>query len=334
MGLTAIKPSNAYFSLQSTPSSNQAYISAVGGETVTISGPPSTLEQILCYSESLKSRHLELPVYGPYHASHLHKGVDKGQFLSSNNFPSPEFWNSYRLTLPLRSTSDGKYFDHGLDTITLLTQIIHEVIDDTIRLDKIIGGCVEQLALHQYDCGVILCGPTRAYTALANALRSQGNANVLVQSLANPNISPATEWAPRTSRKPKLAIVGMAGRFPNAADHEKFWELLEAGIDLHRKVFLHSTLTMEKELTLYDLRYLQTVSTLRSTTIQLAKPAIPAIPHSDASLMSLVSSTHVSSTCLHVKPLRPTLCIDLVSPVHTRLWRWPGMCPIERLPLG
>ncbi|KAL8723506.1 MAG: hypothetical protein Q9225_000239 [Loekoesia sp. 1 TL-2023] len=28
----------------------------------------------------------------------------------------------------------------------------------------------------------------------------------------------------------------MAGRFPNAADHEKFWELLEAGLDVHRKV--------------------------------------------------------------------------------------------------
>ena len=43
--------------------------------------------------------------------------------------------------------------------------------------------------------------------------------------------------APRTSKKPKLAIVGMAGRFPNAADHEKFWELLEAGLDVHKRVY-------------------------------------------------------------------------------------------------
>ena len=33
-----------------------------------------------------------------------------------------------------------------------------------------------------------------------------------------------------------IAIVGMAGRFPDAADHEKFWELLEKGLDVHREV--------------------------------------------------------------------------------------------------
>lgn len=34
----------------------------------------------------------------------------------------------------------------------------------------------------------------------------------------------------------KLAIVGMAGRFPDAASHEKLWELLEKGLDVHREV--------------------------------------------------------------------------------------------------
>lgn len=39
-----------------------------------------------------------------------------------------------------------------------------------------------------------------------------------------------------TSKKSKIAVVGMAGRFPSAADHEKLWKLLEAGLDVHRKV--------------------------------------------------------------------------------------------------
>ncbi|OZJ01940.1 hypothetical protein BZG36_05397 [Bifiguratus adelaidae] len=34
----------------------------------------------------------------------------------------------------------------------------------------------------------------------------------------------------------KIAIVGMAGRFPGAADHEAFWELLKKGLDVHREV--------------------------------------------------------------------------------------------------
>lgn len=42
--------------------------------------------------------------------------------------------------------------------------------------------------------------------------------------------------SPSNSRRPRLAIVGMAGRFPNAADHSKFWDLLESGLDVHRKV--------------------------------------------------------------------------------------------------
>ena len=38
------------------------------------------------------------------------------------------------------------------------------------------------------------------------------------------------------SKDSKIAIVGMAGRFPNATDHEAFWKLLEQGLDVHREV--------------------------------------------------------------------------------------------------
>ena len=38
------------------------------------------------------------------------------------------------------------------------------------------------------------------------------------------------------SNQPKIAICGLSGRFPDAADHETFWELLEKGLDLHREV--------------------------------------------------------------------------------------------------
>lgn len=33
-----------------------------------------------------------------------------------------------------------------------------------------------------------------------------------------------------------IALEGMAGRFPDATDHEKFWDLLEKGLDVHRTV--------------------------------------------------------------------------------------------------
>ena len=34
--------------------------------------------------------------------------------------------------------------------------------------------------------------------------------------------------------KPKLAIIGMSGRFPGAKDNEAFWELLYQGLDVHK----------------------------------------------------------------------------------------------------
>ena len=174
-------------------------------------------------------------MYGPYHAPHLHKGIDLQQFITSDSSPATEFWNSYRLRLPLRSTSAGTRFDQSLDTTGLLTEILREILNEKTSIPRITEGCVEQLALlHQYDCGLIVCSSSRAKNALAHALRSRGNAKVAIKDFEGIE-QPAT-GSRRTSRKTKLAIVGMAGRFPDAANHERFWELLEAGIDLHRKV--------------------------------------------------------------------------------------------------
>ena len=36
------------------------------------------------------------------------------------------------------------------------------------------------------------------------------------------------------SRKLPLAISGMAGRFPSAANHDALWKALEQGLDCHR----------------------------------------------------------------------------------------------------
>jgi 3-oxoacyl-(acyl-carrier-protein) synthase len=38
------------------------------------------------------------------------------------------------------------------------------------------------------------------------------------------------------SRKDKIAIVGMSGRFPGAQDTEEFWKVLHNGRDMHREV--------------------------------------------------------------------------------------------------
>ena len=48
---------------------------------------------------------------------------------------------------------------------------------------------------------------------------------------------PDEKRQPRTTQQSKLAIVGMSCRMPGGATNtEKFWELLENGMDVHRTI--------------------------------------------------------------------------------------------------
>nr|AAR90248.1 polyketide synthase [Botrytis cinerea] len=83
-----------------------------------------------------------------------------------------------------------------------------------------------------------ILGPTSAAKVLAAVLESQTELDITLRSPQSGNQQAAKQ---KTSMevspgKCKLAIVGMAGRFPDAASHEKLWELLENGLDVHREV--------------------------------------------------------------------------------------------------
>ena len=80
-------------------------------------------------------------------------------------------------------------------------------------------------------------GPSELADHLSSALKSNGDIEI---SKEDYNTWSSTRRQ-HTSTMPKhlssdIAIVGMSGRFPDAADHEKFWELLEKGLDVHREV--------------------------------------------------------------------------------------------------
>ena len=74
-------------------------------------------------------------------------------------------------------------------------------------------------------------------------------------------------------------------------------------------------------------RYLRIGSMWSRIMTRRGKFEIQAILHSAASLTSLVSSIHDSSTCLLVKQHRQIPCIAWVWQAHTRPWKWPAMYP-------
>lgn len=220
--------------------SNYAYISASSSEFVTISGTPATLDRFFEADIEFAKDRLQLPVYGPYHAHHLHREVDAKQFIQATNSKTSHVLLTYSLALPLMSTSSGQYFDQNLKAVDLLAAVIDDILKSPLCLGEILVGCTNAVKTSRPSkCIIVSMGPNSAQLLVTKALESETEIEVVThENLATKIPKNLTLFgdAPRTSKKPKLAVVGMAGRFPNAADHEKFWDLLEAGLDVHRKV--------------------------------------------------------------------------------------------------
>ncbi|KAI9814067.1 MAG: Type I Iterative PKS [Pycnora praestabilis] len=219
------------------PASNHAYISAINSPGVTISGPSSTLAQLFETNASLGTKRSEVPRDGPYHAPHLHRGYDTSQILHS----SETVLAQYSPRLPVISTSKGSWFEQT-NTLDLLTAALNEILNEPLRFDHIFNGCIKAAVSSKHSMiRVISTGPSDVVSRFITALKNGTDAEIVLQedhSQASPSSFPRLNQnqSSRISSKPKLAIVGMAGRFPNSSDHEKFWELLEAGLDVHREI--------------------------------------------------------------------------------------------------
>lgn len=136
------------------------------------------------------------------------------------------------------SCKTGSWIDAS-ETIPLLERVVYEILNDTLVFNKFLDAGVE--LAQQYEGKTILIlpfGPTQNASTLANLLKSKTPNNVILRS--TPQITPDSTGCSVGNHgslgREKLAIVGMAGRFPDAASHEKLWELLEKGLDVHRVV--------------------------------------------------------------------------------------------------
>ena len=226
------------------------------------------------------------------------------------------------------STSSGTWFSEKMTTTEMLAEIINDILNEPERLYQVLNGCSDFVNTSMAtSCRLVTCGPPAAEIGLLNALQSDTKAEITLHEDVPPIPSPLRlNQTSRTSKKQKLAIVGMAGRFPNAADHEKFWDLLYAGLDVHREV--SSTHLDASCLTcLTGHRFHQIVLMSRNITMRMARFATQAILLSDVSSTNLASLIPASSTCRLEKPHRRTRCIDWAWLVHMKLLKWPDMCP-------
>lgn len=211
----------------------QAYVSAVSVMAITVSGPPSTTKRLFEESDAFKnSNRVPIPVYAPYHAPHIFGQADVDRILDGE---SSETLKKFRPLAMIHSAWNGKCYT-ATSTLDLMRNVLSEILLEPVRWDNLLEECVSQVtSFSNSQCTISAIGVTNVANSLASALKAGGQSSIVVRD--------HTSWALQNiesnkgrTQNDKIAIVGMAGRFPNAASHEKLWELLEKGLDVHREV--------------------------------------------------------------------------------------------------
>jgi len=207
---------------------NRLWVSASSATSVTISGPSSTKTRAFEDTEFFRvHKNAPVSIFAPYHASHLHAESDIQKIIRPQ---TKTIFGAAAARLPVCSSVTGKPIA-GKTAFDVLEVALREIILEPLRWDKVLKYCASGNAT---EAKVFAIGPTNLASSVVSALKASASKVTLEdQSSWNTVDSHGT----RTSRREAdIAIVGFAGRFPDAADHEAFWQLMEKGLDVHRPV--------------------------------------------------------------------------------------------------
>ncbi|RPB26895.1 conidial pigment polyketide synthase PksP/Alb1 [Terfezia boudieri ATCC MYA-4762] len=214
------------------PDCSSPYISVINANSVTISGPPGTLDQLLTSSSFLEFKPIKVSVYAPYHASHIYTMTDVDNILSHC---SNQILESYIPRIPLLSNVTGQPI-LASNYATLLQNVLREILIEPIRWTTVLEGCAAVLRTSEVLECTVLPIATNAY-GLVSALSQHDKVKVkLDPMIANVTQTPPTLPTPGRPEQSKIAIIGYSGRFPDAASAEEFWDLLYKGLDVHRDI--------------------------------------------------------------------------------------------------
>lgn len=211
---------------------------------MTVSGPPSRLKELfrtVDYFRDAKS--VALPVYGGLcHAPHIYSAESVQQIVKTNSLLAMEARLNLSAPSPVFSTSTGRPF-RATTATELLEQVIHEILTQAIRWERVLEGVVGRAQdLEAKQIQIVVFRVSLAAQELVTLARNKLSPDVSIRTdelipwvhdqMANVNVS-----GPRGPSQSKIAIVGMACRMPGGADTtDKFWDLLEAGLDVSRKI--------------------------------------------------------------------------------------------------
>lgn len=227
---------------QKIPEVSKIFLSAVSATSVTVSGPPARLKALFGTAEFFRDRkHVALPVYsGLCHAGHIYSEENVEWVVRT---PSMQLLTD-RLgpRLPVLSTSTGQPFEpRPRSAVELFEHIIREILTKKIEWDNTIQYLIERAQnADETHCQVLVFRISLPIKDLSTVLTKRVPGMEVLTKEIIPWIhdnSALDETRVRGSKQSKIAIVGMACRLPGGAtDTERFWQLLEQGLDVHRKI--------------------------------------------------------------------------------------------------
>ncbi|ROT34557.1 putative polyketide synthase [Sodiomyces alkalinus F11] len=227
-----------------TPSTGKIFVSAVSPTSVTISGPPSTLKKLFSKSEFFrKARSMPLPVYGGLcHAPHVYGREDMQSIVYGSQL-STVTAKTVPL-IPVYSTSTGLPYS-AADAGALFECVVSELLEKAIHWHQTVGGLVnrikrmgaEDVTFHCFGNSLPLNDLTaQVKSALQEAEAADSEVSINDLTSWIDQAAPAAS-VPRSPGQSKLAVVGMSCRLPGGAtSNEKFWEILEKGLDVSRQI--------------------------------------------------------------------------------------------------
>ena len=229
---------DALYTREEVPDTGKIFVSAISRTSVTVSGPPARLKTLFNKSEFFRgAKSIALPVYGGLcHAPHIYSLQDTHSIVNGSllNTPSTKSWP----VMPVYSTSTGVPYT-AKNAAELFECVISELLTRAICWDQVISGLIDRVKCTLASEVVLSCfGNSIPLNDLNTALKDMSHVEVSVNNFM-PWISQVIprDTTPRSTAQSKLAIVGMSCRLPGGATNtEKFWEILEKGLDVSRQI--------------------------------------------------------------------------------------------------
>lgn len=207
------------------PRSSQPWIGATAAKATTISAPSKVLSQLRTSKQFSDLKSKDIPVYVPSHSGRLFTQQNISDILEPVIAAN---WSAYSAKIPVISSASGKISWAGTFR-GLLERALCECILECFQWDVVVKGFPELMRTRGIDSVTVTPIATTAEGNLVSSLQ-----DIVVQ--ADRENLESTLGTSLPSGKPKLAIVGYSGRFPEAQSPAAFWDVLYRGIDTCKEV--------------------------------------------------------------------------------------------------